>query len=132
VNDEGDIKVLDWESAEPNGLPGLDLIYFLTYLSFFVEGAMETGHYLKVYRNASDPESFTGKINKECQEKYCNQTDTKPADLRGLRLVTWLIHSRHEYRRLEEDAGGKPTISALRGGFFSQLIQEEIRSYNGA
>jgi hypothetical protein len=132
MSDHGDITVLDWESAEPNGLPALDLIYFLTYLAFFIEGAMETGNYLEVYRNASNPESFTGKINNECQEKYCNQTNMKLAELRSLRLLTWLIHSRHEYRRLEEDAAGKPTVTDLRSGFFSQLIQEEVQSYNGA
>jgi hypothetical protein len=132
INDQGDITVLDWESAEPKGLPALDLIYFLTHLSFFLQGAMGSGNYMEAYRNAYNPESFTGKINKECQEKYCAQTKIDLATLQPLRLLTWLIHSRHEYRRLAEDAGCEPSLDALRAGLFSRLAREEIRLYNGA
>jgi hypothetical protein len=132
IDRQGDITVVDWESAEPNGLPALDLIYFLTHLSFFLEGAMESGKYMDAYRIANNPETFTGKRNKECQRLYCEKTNIDVATFQSLRLLTWLVHSRHEYRRLREDAGGEPSWNALRAGLFSQLVQEEIRLYEGA
>ena len=33
--------LLDWESAEPDGLPGLDLVYFLANCAFVLDGALE-------------------------------------------------------------------------------------------
>ncbi len=131
IDEQGEIKVLDWESAEPQGLPGLDLIYFLTYLTFFIEGAMETGGYLAAYSKVFDPDFLPGKINHECQARYCAQSNINPATFKALRLLTWLVHSRHEYRRIKEDAAGNPAPDALRAGLFSQLIREEIRLHHG-
>ncbi len=131
LNEASEIQVLDWESAESNGLPALDLVYFLTYLSFFSDGAMESKDFLAAYSNALDPDSFTGRINKECLDIYFTRNNLNPSFLSSLRLLTWLVHSRHEYRRLREDAGGEPTEAALRASMFSQLVREEIRLYHG-
>lgn len=130
VNDEGEIRVLDWESSDPSGLPAPDLIYFLTYLSFFVEGAMESKEYLKEYRKAFDSQTAIGMINRDCLEKYCSALNLDMSVLPPLRLLTWLIHSRAEYQRLVEDSGGNPTRSALEASLFSTLVREEIRKYS--
>ena len=130
MDDQGDIKVLDWESSEPHGLPTIDLIYFLTYLSFFVEGVMESREYAKVYSNVFDTQSPTGRINNECLEKYCMELNLNPSAVRPLRLLTWLIHSHSEYKRLVEDSGSMPSPSALRIGLFATLIREEIQLYS--
>jgi hypothetical protein len=127
INNKSEIKVLDWESSEPSGLPLLDLIYFLTYLSFFMDGTMESKEYVKAYRNAFNPRTLIGKINMECLEKYCAEMNLDVSALKPLRLLTWLIHSGPEYQRLVEDAGGTPTPSALRTGLFATLVREEIR-----
>jgi aminoglycoside phosphotransferase (APT) family kinase protein len=128
LNDKGEVRILDWESSEPCGLPVLDLIYFLTYLSFFIEGAMETKKYVKTYRNAFDPQTLIGKFNQDCLDKYCAVMNVDTLVLKPLRLLTWLIHSRSEYQRLLEDQGGRPTLSALRTSLFATLVREEIRA----
>jgi hypothetical protein len=40
LNSSGDLAILDWEGAEPHGLPVCDLVYFLAYLTFFTEGSL--------------------------------------------------------------------------------------------
>jgi len=47
--------------------------------------------------------------------------------LQALRLLTWLVHARSEYRRLWADAGGPPGRAALRSSLFVALWEEELR-----
>ncbi len=122
----GELIVLDWESAEPRGLPALDLVYFLAFLAFFLEGAMETRRFGEPIRAALDPASFTGRVQAECQARYAAALGLDPTALRPLRLLAWLIHSRSEYRQLRAEAGGPPAPEALRGSLFVQLWQAEL------
>ena len=127
VNSQGELAVLDWESAELSGLPGLDLIYFLTYLSFFIEGAMESGKFSQAYRNAEDPETFTGRVQQECFTRYFGELGIDRSVLAPLRLLTWIFHSDREVHRMIEDAGGRqPVATALRSSLFAQLVWEEV------
>ena len=126
ISPTGDVVVLDWESAELRGLPALDLIYFLTYLAFFVDGAMESKRFRESYRATLDPATFTGHVVAECLDRYFKQLGL-PADvLPPLRLLTWLIHSRSEYRRLAADAAGLPNTEALCNSLFVKLWTEEL------
>lgn len=126
VDSEGELVVLDWESAEPQGLPLLDLIYFLTYLAFFLDGAMASGRTRQAYRASLDPSSFTGQVRAECLARYCHQLGLDPATARPLALLTWLLHARSEYQRLVADAGGAPDQASLRHSLFVALWEEEL------
>lgn len=121
------LVVLDWESAELEGLPALDLIYFLTYLAFFANGAMESGRYRESYRELLDPGTPTGRVFRECQRRYCERLGLDPCVMHPLRLLTWLLHSRSEFGRLAADAGGPPNPEALRSSLFVALWEEELR-----
>jgi hypothetical protein len=123
---DGKLVVLDWESAEPRGLPALDLIYFLTYLAFFLDGAMETGRFRESYRAALDPATFTGGVLAECQSRYLTLTGIDFEALRPLRLLAWIIHSRSEYRRITAEAGSQPGPDTLRGSVFVSLWEEDL------
>lgn len=128
IDSGGALVVLDWESAELRGLPGMDLQYFLTYLAFFHDGAMESGRLLQSYRAAANPSTFTGHVQRECLHLYCNSLGLDPAALGPLRILTWLLHSRSEYRRLEADRGGRPDEAAMESSLFLTLIREELQS----
>ena len=112
------LAVLDWESAEPDGLPVLDLTYFLTYLNFFLDRAMKTGRFRESYRAALDPGTFTGGVAAECQGRYLASLGLDMAVLRPLRLLTWLIHARGKLNRRN------PT--ALQHSLFVSLWEEEL------
>jgi hypothetical protein len=123
----GDLAVVDWESAELEGLPALDLIYFLTYLGFSLDSARRTGRYRESYRNLIDRSTPRGALAARCLATYCRKLGLDSAVLRPLRLLTWLLHSRSEYRRLLADFGPVPGSETLRSAVCVQLWQEELR-----
>jgi hypothetical protein len=128
IDGAGDLVVLDWESAETEGLPALDLIYFLTYLGFFVEKAIDSGRHREAYRAMRDPESFTGRVWQECVGRYCARVRLSPTALRPLRLLTWMLHAQSEYRAFTTDIAGSPPVELLRRSLFVQLWQAELES----
>jgi len=127
---DGELVVLDWESAELDGLPGLDLIYFLTYLAFFSEGAMDSGAYVEAYRGCWSEQTLIGQVNAECLRRYCEALKLDYALAPALRLFTWLLHSRSEYARLMTDAGDRPSNETLQHSLFVHLWEEEVRRAN--
>ncbi len=127
LSSAGELAVLDWESAELQGLPVLDLFYFLTYLAFFVEGAMASGRFRESYRRMLSPSSFTGRVLNECVGRYLERTGVTPDVVRPLRVLTWMLHSRSEYLRFTADAGGRPTADRVRRSLFVRLFEEELR-----
>lgn len=126
LSDSGELVVLDWEGAELKGLPGLDLIYFLTYMAFFIDKAMDSGLLKESYRAMLDPATFTGRVFSECMERYAGRTGLERSALRPLRLLTWLLHSRSEYRNLAADAAGKPGSEILKRSLFVRLWEAEL------
>src|SRR5258706_183278 len=48
----GAVGVVDWELAEPRGLPAYDLFFFLTYAAFAAQNARKSGDYLAAFRAA--------------------------------------------------------------------------------
>jgi len=124
----GELGILDWESAELNGLPLLDLIYFLTYLTFFIEGAMETRRFDEAYRRSWSLHTTIGQVNNECVRRYCDALQLDENCVPALRLFTWLLHSRSEYERLRTAAGGVSSKGKLLESVFVLLWREELRS----
>lgn len=128
VDADGELVVLDWESAELAGLPALDLLYFLAYLAIFLEGTMNTLRAVESYRAILDPQTFTGGIVAECLARYVEQTGLDPQLLRPLRLLLWLIHSRSEYEHFVREAGGEPSTELLQGSLFLRFWEEELKN----
>jgi Phosphotransferase enzyme family len=131
----GGLVAYDWESAVPAGLPLNDLVYFLAYLTFFKDQAIQRDRKdngvqldrcLESYRRARDPATVTGAVHRECIARYARGVGLDPMHERGLHLLTWIIHSHSEYRRLTADAGGKPTAASLRRSLFLALWREEL------
>lgn len=126
VAESGQLVIYDWESAEVDGLPLLDLIYFLSYLAFFYDGAIASGKERESYRRSLSPSTFTGRVHQECVERYADRMDLDRSLVRPLRLLTWLVHSRSDYRHLAADAAGAPTAAVLRRSLFLGLWEEEL------
>jgi Phosphotransferase enzyme family len=127
VADDGRIALPDWESAEPEGLPGLDLIYFLSYLAFFQDGAMQSGDFRTSYRGTLDPTTFAGRVTAECEERYAQGIGVGREALTPLRLLVWLLHSHSEYDQFVAEHGEEPQRSRLESSIFVTLWQEELR-----
>jgi hypothetical protein len=124
---DGGLAVYDWESAEPAGFPLNDLIYFLSYAAFFYDRAIAAGRCADSYRRVRDPSTFTGGVYRDCLAHYSERVGLDPQHSPALHLLTWIIHSRSEYRRLAADAGGEPTAASLAKSLFLKLWREELR-----
>jgi hypothetical protein len=122
----GNPALLDWESAEPHGLPGLDLIYFLANAVFVVDKALESGCTRQSYARMLDPTTPTGSAAASCMTVYSTRLGLSEETLRRLRLLCWIVHCRSDYRHFEMEAAGPPRPEALRGAVFLGLVEEEL------
>lgn len=124
----GELGVLDWESAEVEGLPALDLLYYLAYASFNVERAHHHEGRVAAYRRALDPTTRTGSVRRECLLRYRESLGLPLEHLGPLRVLVWLIHTASDYRHAAADAGGAPSAAALERSLFLGLWGEEVRA----
>lgn len=131
---EHELAVLDWESAEPDGLPALDLVYFLTHLGFAADGlrvpphdTAEANRLIACYGEGLYPSTFRGRVNRACLAEYCHRTGVAPAVLSRLRLFVWVVHARSEYLHFLADDAGRPGPATLRRSLFVRLWEEEMR-----
>jgi hypothetical protein len=123
--------LLDWESAEPRGLPGLDLAYFLANAAFVLEGALESGRTRESYARLLDPTTPLGAVAARCGDAYRARLGLTPRTYAGLRVLCWIVHSRSDYRHLEIEAAGPPSPERLRGSVYLGLLEEELRGLGG-
>ncbi len=123
---DGGLGVVDWESAELDGLPACDLIYFLTFLGFFKERVMNTGREPETYRLIRDPSTAVGRVVESNLARYGEALGLSHNQIPALRLVTWVLHSRSEYARMCADLGAPPGMHALRQSVFLGLIEQEL------
>jgi len=127
VTADGRLAILDWESSEPQGLPALDLIYFLSFLALSLDGVINPGSIRAFYWKTVRPSTSTGGVVRQCLERYTNETGLDFRNLRPLRLLCWLLHSRSEYQWFIADVAGKPEREALRSSLFLSLWEQELR-----
>jgi hypothetical protein len=131
VGQDGGLAVLDWESAEVEGLPALDLLYFLAYASFGAERAWDRDGRVAAFTRSLDPASATGAVRRACLERYARALGLDPARLAPLRALVWLIHAHSDFRHAMADAGGSPPADALRRSLFLALWTAEVRDIRG-
>ncbi len=118
----GALGVLDWESAELDGVAGPDLHYAIAHLAFDLTGATSPEAQIRVYSSLLDPTTRLGDASGRVLARYAQAAGMALSDLRRTALLTWLIHGRSEYARLAADSGGEPTSGSLRRAFFPRLL----------
>jgi hypothetical protein len=117
LSSDGQLGVLDWESAETAGLPLLDLVYFLAYLAGFRDAA-PVGSQRSSYEGSLDPSTTTGRVTRACIDHYLAEVGIPPEAEYPLRLLTWIIHTRSEYDAMQGEGSEAPGPSALRRSTF--------------
>ena len=127
VGTENALAVLDWESGEADGLPALDLLYFLAYASFGVDGARTRDQRVASFHRSLDTESRTGAVRRRSLERYAAALGLSPATLAPLRALVWLVHAHSDARHAAADAGGRPSAEALRRSLFLALWTAEVK-----
>jgi hypothetical protein len=125
---DGSLCVYDWESAVLDGAPLLDLLYFLSYLSFFADGALRSKRFRESYRALISRATRRSEVRREAIRRYADALGLSDMDVHALRLLLWMAHAPSEFRHLSADAGGEPTSEALRRAVFLSLWEEEVRA----
>ncbi|MFL5617305.1 MAG: hypothetical protein ACJ79A_02790 [Gemmatimonadaceae bacterium] len=120
------LVVLDWESGVAAGVPALDLIYFVTYAAYYLEGAWVSGKYEAAYRAAWSRDTAIGRVNLACVERYLGSLGLPFDLLSALRLLAWLLHSHSDWVHRRDDAGTAPGTDALRDSQFLRLFRAEL------
>jgi hypothetical protein len=127
VTPSGELAVLDWESAEVEGLPALDLLYYLAYASFHVDRSWDRASRIASFRRSLEPSSPTGVVRHAVLARYREALGLDPAQLAPLRVLVWLIHAQSDVRHATADAGGTPSAEHLARSLFLGLWTEEVR-----
>lgn len=122
----GGLGVLDWESADVDGIAGPDLHYALAYLAFDLAGATRVDEQVSAYRRLQDVNSTIGRAASRVLGRYAEEVGLDPRTMRRLSLVTWLIHARSELERMTGDEGSAPSADRLLGGLFVNLIRVDL------
>lgn len=127
-DENGRVGVVDWELAEPKGLPAADLFFFLTYIAFARENARKNADYLKAFQQA-----FFGPKAWACSyvTRYRERLNLAPEMLAPLFVVTWgryvaglvtrLIDTGESDKRVEEE-----TIKWMRSNRYYVLWRYAI------
>lgn len=83
----GDIAGLDWESAEPRGIPLTDLVYFLAYGGFTEDRPADADLVASSARRLDAPPG------RDAERRYCEAVGVPQDAIPTLRVVTWMIHA---------------------------------------
>ena len=67
-------------------------------------------------------------IRVELMERHREAWRISVRAARALRALCWIGHAESEFQALTADAGGPPTVDALRTSVFAQLWREEMVS----
>jgi hypothetical protein len=125
---EGDagLVVLDWESGVADGIPALDLIYFITHAAYYLEGAWVSGRFEDAHRAAWSRDTAIGRVNLACAERYLTTVGVSLDLLPALRLLAWTLHSHSDWVHRRDDAGAEPDAGAFQDSRFLGLFNAEL------
>jgi len=129
LDESGAPGLHDWESAEPRGLPGLDLAYFLANCAFVLDGALDSGRTRESYARLRDPSTPHGRVATECEDRYRQALGLDPEDLPHLRLLAWLVHTASDHNHLAMESHGAPSPDALRASTYLGLLRAEVATH---
>jgi aminoglycoside phosphotransferase (APT) family kinase protein len=106
---DGTAGVVDWEMADPRGLPCHDLIFFLTYAAFARQNVRANGQYIPAIREAF----FDGQAwARPYVQQYAQELELPPDALTPLFLLCWVRYLAGLLRRLNESGGKFTTETA--------------------
>lgn len=128
IDNEAQLGVVDWELAEPVGIPTADLFFFLSYVAFSREGAEKLENYVKAFKNAFFQ---SGGWAKPYIVHYCDMLDLSKELLGPLFVLSWSRYLANMVTRLK--GSGDPgnglagqTVKWLRENRYYQIWQYSL------
>lgn len=130
-DENGRLGVVDWELAEPQGVPASDLFFFLTYVAFARQGARKNSEYLKAFQQTFfGPQAWAWPY----LARYCERLNLAPETVAPLFVLTWSRYTAGLVTRLHEfDETGRPleqdTIKWLRANRYFLLWRYALENF---
>lgn len=121
-------RVVDWELAEPRGLPGLDLFFFLTYVAFARRGANKNAEYLAAFQEAFyGPQAWA----QSYVLRYAERLRLPGASITPLFLLCWTRYliglvARLQDQREPQGLLDHETLKWLRGNRYYMLWRHAL------
>ncbi|NIR47295.1 aminoglycoside phosphotransferase family protein [candidate division KSB1 bacterium] len=108
MGEKNEIAVVDWELAEPQGLPAVDLFFFLTYVAFARRGARKSDQCVAAFHDA-----FFGKNSWTVPHirRYSETLGVQPGALKPLFVLCWARYVAGLVRRLTSMTSDYETLS---------------------
>jgi aminoglycoside phosphotransferase (APT) family kinase protein len=99
---DGRVGVLDWELADPEGLPAVDLFFFLNYVAIARSQPREPGEFVAAFRAA-----FFGKTAwaRPYVRRYAESLRLSAEALRSLFVLCWARYIHRLARRMNAGRG---------------------------
>lgn len=130
VDHDGTIGVVDWELAEPDGLPALDLFFLLAATAFARDGATTEEAYLASFRRAFfGPSAWAPPYI----SRYARRLGLSGQALRPLFVLCWSRYVTRLAGRLHDIEGGildSDTTSWLQSNRYYLLWNFAVAHYN--
>jgi hypothetical protein len=119
IGKHGGPAAIDWEDAEPRGLPGLDLVYLLATSALLLDGALndtsKRDRIVACYERLLDPATEIGGVAARCFATYRERLGVGEIDFQRLCLLCWIVQALIAFRRRPEPA------------YFTDLAEAELR-----
>jgi hypothetical protein len=127
---DGTIGIVDWELAHPDGLPALDLFFFLAAAAFARDGASTDETYLASFRRAFfGPSAWAPRYI----SRYAQRLGLSPQLLAPLFVLCWSRYVTTLAGRLHDIEGGildSDTTAWLRSNRYYSLWHYAVTHYD--
>jgi thiamine kinase-like enzyme len=126
ISPDKDICMLDWESSRLRGLPGLDLVYFFTYLCIYLHDAWSTDKAFRCYKEMLDTGTSIGSLFNECFTQYAKKVGLSPEYLSSLKIITWATHLSEVIKHESIDNEFESEVEHNTKDLYSTLLKYEL------
>lgn len=126
ISPDKDICVLDWESSRLRGIPGLDFIYFFTYMCIYLQNAWTTEEAFRCYKEMQNADTSVGRLFNECFTKYSAKIGLPPEYLPSLRIITWATHLSEVMKHESIDNEFESEVEHDTKDLYSTLLKYEL------
>lgn len=124
--------VVDWELAAPEGLPAVDLFFFLTLVGFSERGAKSNEEYVSAFR-----ETFFGQTAwaRPHVQRYAKSMGLPSETLRALFIVCWCRYVAGLVLRLHDSDGASGSLDSvtaqwLRSNRYFSLWRHSVENFS--
>ena len=93
IGEGGEIGAIDWEGAEPRGLPLCDLVTFLARAAFKLERSHLPREAQATYSRLLDPSTSFGRVAAGCTAEYSRLVGIPREAVPRLRLLCWVVQA---------------------------------------